>query len=63
MVMREQTVSTPKGGYAPTSPSFHFRYSTVEGYFLQDDASTDPTGFDFVKAPQSPTHHIHLPSH
>lgn len=25
-----------------------YKYSTVKGYFLQDDSSTDPNGFDFT---------------
>ena len=26
-------------------------YTTVTGYFLQDDASTTPSGFDYVSGP------------
>jgi hypothetical protein len=27
----------------------HIEYSTVTGYFLQDDPATEPQGFDFVR--------------
>ena len=29
-------------------PTYHRDYSTVTGYFLQDDAETDPKSFDYV---------------
>ncbi|OGM41201.1 phosphoglycerate mutase family protein, partial [Aspergillus bombycis] len=31
-----------------TPPDFHFNFTTVTGYFLQDDPSTDPDNFDYV---------------
>ena len=29
-------------------PTYFRKYSTVLGYFLQDDAETDPNSFDYV---------------
>lgn len=29
----------------------HMTYTTVTGYFQQDDPNTDPKGFDFVQNP------------
>ena len=29
--------------------SMHLHYSTVTGYFLQDDPATDPSDFDYVR--------------
>ena len=29
-------------------PTYYRKYSTVTGYFLQDDADTDPRSFDYV---------------
>lgn len=31
----------------------HFEYSTVTGYFLQDDPATDPADFDYVCFPSA----------
>ncbi|KNG88664.1 phosphoglycerate mutase family protein [Aspergillus nomiae NRRL 13137] len=31
-----------------TPSDFHFHFTTVTGYFLQDDPSTDPDNFDYV---------------
>ena len=28
---------------------YSIKYSTVEGYFLQDDPATDPETFDYVR--------------
>tara|TARA_R110002033_G_scaffold162780_1_gene199580 strand:+ start:461 stop:718 length:258 start_codon:yes stop_codon:yes gene_type:complete len=36
-------------GEAPTPSEEYTKYSTVTGYFLQDDEATDPKGFDFVR--------------
>ena len=36
----------------PGAPrQFHFKFSTVLGYFLQDEESTDPATFDYVSHP------------
>ncbi|KGM91806.1 uncharacterized protein PADG_12122 [Paracoccidioides brasiliensis Pb18] len=35
------------GGYDPLALP-HFEYSTVPGYFLQDDPDTDPADFDYA---------------
>lgn len=35
-------------GEAPTPSEEYTKYSTVTGYFLQDDEATDPKGFDFT---------------
>ncbi len=35
-------------GETPTPKEEHTKYSTVTGYFLQDDVDTDPKTFDFV---------------
>ncbi|CZT06491.1 related to GPI anchored protein [Rhynchosporium graminicola] len=35
-------------GQSPAPSEEHTVYSTVTGYFLQDDEATDPKGFDFV---------------
>ena len=32
-----------------TATSSYLKYSTVAGYFLQDDPDTDPDKFDFVR--------------
>lgn len=32
----------------PEAEGKDIRFSTVGGYFLQDEASTDPSGFDYV---------------
>ena len=37
---------------AVTAPGY-IKYSTVKGYFLQDDPSTNATIFDYVHNPQS----------
>lgn len=31
-----------------SSPESHFKFSTVPGYFLQDEPTTDPDTFDYV---------------
>jgi hypothetical protein len=37
------------GGLAwPEAEGKRIKYTTVKGYFLQDEASTDPNGFDYV---------------
>lgn len=33
---------------ADAAPVFHWQYSTVTGYFLQDDLATDPKEFNYV---------------
>ncbi|WEW60203.1 putative phosphoglycerate mutase pmu1 [Emydomyces testavorans] len=33
-----------------SAPLFHLEYSTVTGYFLQDDPATDPAKFDYATA-------------
>jgi hypothetical protein len=35
-------------GESATSSKTHLRYSTVPGYFLQDEEGTDPKNFDYV---------------
>lgn len=35
-------------GEAPSPSEEYTKYSTVTGYFLQDDETTDAKGFDFV---------------
>ena len=36
----------------------YINYTTVTGYFLQDEATTDPTGFDYVFALESASHDL-----
>ncbi|KAK6579597.1 hypothetical protein PZA11_007833 [Diplocarpon coronariae] len=43
LVMVEETPPVPRALVEE-----HVAYSTVTGYFLQDEESTDPTGFDFT---------------
>lgn len=38
---------------AATPAESHFQFSTVPGYFLQDDPNTDPEKFDYVRSPAS----------
>jgi hypothetical protein len=33
----------------PQHEEEYLRFSTVTGYFLQDDPETDPNGFDYVR--------------
>ena len=40
--------------------SFYINYTTVTGYFLQDDPSTNPSTFDFVFTQITPNDN-HLP--
>lgn len=41
-------------GDAPAAPEQEYlKFSTVTGYFLQDDPETDPNGFDYVSAMQN----------
>jgi hypothetical protein len=35
-------------GLAATAQAAYYEYTTVPGYFLQDEASTDPSTFDYV---------------
>ncbi len=35
-------------GEAPKPEGEYLKYSTVTGYFLQDDLETDPSTFDYV---------------
>ncbi|KAI6714319.1 GPI anchored protein [Diplocarpon mali] len=46
LVMVEETTLPPPVPKALVEE--HVAYSTVTGYFLQDEESTDPTGFDFT---------------
>jgi hypothetical protein len=41
-------------GLAATAQAAYYEYTTVTGYFLQDEASTDPSTFDYVCPPPSP---------
>lgn len=34
---------------AAASASKFINYTTVQGYFIQDDPSTDPSSFDYVR--------------
>ena len=36
-----------------SSPTY-VKYTTVAGYFLQDNPNTDPNDFDFVRSPSPP---------
>lgn len=47
--MMKESVEAPLETGAPPSHTadFHFGYSTVTGYFLQDEPDTDPDTFDF----------------
>ncbi|RJE18495.1 hypothetical protein PHISCL_09171 [Aspergillus sclerotialis] len=40
-------MTIPQSG---TPPDSHFEFSTVTGYFLQDEATTDPDTFDYVES-------------
>ena len=44
--MMEDESGTAKGG----DGEWHYDYSTVGGYFMQDDPETDPDQFDFVRS-------------
>lgn len=35
---------------ADAAPVFHWQYSPVTGYFVQDDQATDPSKFDYVRS-------------
>jgi broad specificity phosphatase PhoE len=49
-MMKDASGSLPDPAPSITNgDEFHLDYSTVRGYFLQDDTSTDPTSFDFRK--------------
>ena len=37
-------------GLAAFAEASYVNYTTVTGYFLQDEATTDPSTFDFVSA-------------
>jgi hypothetical protein len=34
--------------YTIRPPDVHFKYTNMNGYFLQDEASTNPSNFDYV---------------
>ena len=36
------------GALAAPANNVFLNYTTVKGYFLQDDPATNPTGFDYV---------------
>lgn len=38
-------------GLAATTQAAYYEYTTATGYFLQDEASTDPSTFDYVRPP------------
>lgn len=40
-------MAIPQSGRKAQSES-HFRFSTVPGFFLQDEEPTDPSTFDYV---------------
>jgi broad specificity phosphatase PhoE len=50
-MMRESVPSIPDSAVPPSHPApaeeWHFDYSTVTGYFMQDEKDTDPATFDF----------------
>lgn len=47
--MNESSSSQPaSGATSGDADDFHFEYSTVAGYFLQDDTDTDPSSFNFT---------------
>lgn len=47
---------------APThAPSHIIKYTTITGYFLQDDPSTNASTFDYVKHPLHPLPFLLLP--
>lgn len=33
----------------PTTPSYIIKYTTITGYFLQDDPATNASTFDYVR--------------
>lgn len=43
--------AAPKPTQAPVASNW-VNYTTVPGFFLQDDAETNPTGFDYVSIPR-----------
>lgn len=47
--MKLSTLAATLGLSAAASASKSINYTTVQGYFIQDDASTDPSSFDYVR--------------
>jgi hypothetical protein len=40
-------------GLAASAHAASIKYTTVKGYFLQDESSTDASTFDYVSTPRS----------
>lgn len=40
--------------YWPEAEGKSIKFTSVPGYFFQDDDATDPNGFDYVSKPPSP---------
>jgi len=54
--MKFTTVSALLALAPPALADWHFaknkeiKYTSVEGFFMQDDLATNPTGFDYVRS-------------
>lgn len=46
--MKVSAISQALLGLSTTVGASRIEYSTVTGYFLQDESSTDPSTFDYV---------------